>query len=158
MAWTLLSFSSWFLLHRVCRSNLHEFLVKADHEQNQPCRPSCTVWSPSRGAHLPVAFVVTFDDGITEEFSLDLASGSSVSAVPRGAFSWTSCDGVGRAADEAEGATETKAPKSALLEAARPPAPQDSSSRAAIICNWSRRKRQLFFAGRGIWTIMPLSA
>ena len=101
-------------------------------------------------AHLPVAFVVTFDDGITEEFSLDLASGS----VPRGAFSWTSCDGVGRAADaDADGATETKAPKSALLEAARPPAPQDSSSRAAIICNWSLRKRQLFF-----WTKMPLSS
>ena len=77
---------------------------------------------------------MTFDDGITEEFSLDLASGcSAASAVCRGAFSWTSCDGVGRE-DGAEGATETKAPKSALLEAARPPAPQDSSSRAAIIC------------------------
>ena len=112
-------------------------------------------------AHLPVAFVVTFDDGITEEFSLDLASGCSASAVCRGAFSWTSRDGVGRAADAdaADGATETKAPKSALLEAARPPAPQDSSSRAAIICKRGairhvERKRQLFVSvtrARGIW-------
>ena len=50
-------------------------------------------------------------------------------------FWTTSDDGVGRDGKSAELGAETKAPKSALLEAARPPAPQDRSTRAAIICN-----------------------
>ena len=66
---------------------------------------------------------MTFDDGITEEFSLDLASGSVAAAC-----------GGGEGGPAALGA-ETKAPKSALEAACRPPAPQDRSSSAAIICN-----------------------